>query len=75
MTIKSKAELEERPIIDLTGPEGNVFCLMAKARDFLKQLGRASEWEQIKIDMLSGNYEHLLEVFEREFGSFVTLYR
>ena len=26
-------------------------------------------------DMMSGDYEHLLEVFEEHFGSFVTLYR
>ena len=26
-------------------------------------------------EMKSGDYENLLEVFDREFGSFVTLYR
>ena len=76
MTIKSKSKMPKRPIeIDLTGPDGNAYALMAYAKDFLKQLGRLDDWEKIREDMTSGDYEHLLEVFEREFGSFVTLYR
>lgn len=31
--------------------------------------------DAVCAEMRSGNYEHLLEVFEREFGDFVTLYR
>ena len=27
-----------QPIIDLTGPEGNAFCLMGYARKFARQL-------------------------------------
>ena len=59
--------------IDLTGPDGNAFVLMGMASKFSKQLGLNKD--EIISDMMSGNYEHLLEVFEKHFGDYVTLYR
>jgi hypothetical protein len=38
-----------------------------------KQLGL--DGKAIQAEMMQGNYEHLVEVFDREFGEFVTLYR
>ena len=74
MTIKSKEELAERNIeIDLSGPEGNAFCLLGHAKNFCGQLGK--DWESLKAEMTSDDYDHLVAVFDREFGSFVTLYR
>ena len=59
--------------IDLTGPQGNVFFLIATAKNLAKQLGmNASE---IQKEMMSGDYENAVNVFDRNFGSFVTLYR
>lgn len=63
-------------IIDLTGPDGNAFALMGFASNFGKQLG----WDKTKIqelmnEMTDGDYEHLVQVFDREFGSFVILER
>ena len=60
-------------IIDLTGPEGNAFALMGYAMRFAKQLGK--DGKAITNEMMSGNYENLIEVFEREFGDFVILER
>jgi len=59
--------------IDLTGPQGNAFCLLGYAKSFSEQTGK--DWKKISAEMRSGNYENLLKVFDREFGSFVTLYR
>jgi len=74
MAIKSKDEMAPRGIeIDLTGPDGNAFVLIGKAGKLAKQLGL--DGKAIRNDMMSGDYEHLLEVFEKHFGSFVTLYR
>ena len=74
MTIKSVDELaERRREIDLTGPEGNAFFLLGTAKHFAKQLDL--DWKDLQERMTSGDYEHLLEVFEEEFGDFVTLYR
>jgi hypothetical protein len=72
--IKSINEREQKQIeIDLTGPDGNAFALMAYAGRFAKQLGL--DKEAIIKDMMSSDYEHLLQVFDKHFGSFVTLYR
>lgn len=71
MAIKS---VDEMPMsIDLTGPEGNAFCLIGYARRFGKQLGR--DVDNIVARMKSSDYENLVAVFEQEFGGFVTLYR
>jgi hypothetical protein len=60
-------------IIDLTGPEGNAFVLIGHAMRFAKQLGK--DGKAITNEMMSGDYENLIEVFEREFGDFVILER
>ncbi len=60
-------------IIDLTGPDGNAFALMGYASNFAKQLGLNKE--EIINEMMSSDYEHLLQVFDKHFGSFVILER
>ena len=75
--IKSKAEMAPRGIeIDLTGPEGNAYVLMAYARKLGRQLGYTEGRIQaiIKVMMMS-NYEGLLHTFDVEFGHLVTMYR
>ena len=64
---------QEFTVIDLTGPDGNAFALMGYAKRFAKQLGLDSE--EIISNMMSGDYENLLEVFEENFGEFVILER
>jgi hypothetical protein len=59
--------------IDLTGPQGNVFFLIGTARNLAKQLGLDSA--EIQKEMMSGDYENAVNVFDKNFGSFVTLYR
>lgn len=73
MAIKSKNEMSREITIDLTGPDGNAFALMGYAKNFARQLDL--DFNQIRKEMTSGDYEHLLEVFDKYFGSFVTLYR
>ena len=75
--IKKKEEMPHRPIeIDLTGPEGNAYVLLAIAEDLGKQLG-FSEFKRkcIRDEMMLADYECLLQTFDREFGMIVTLYR
>lgn len=59
--------------IDLTGPQGNAFFLLGTASNLAKQLDL--DGSKIMEEMKSGDYENLLQVFDRYFGSFVTLYR
>ena len=73
MAIKSKSEMPSEITIDLTGPDGNAFALMGYAKNFSRQLGIDSK--PIIKDMMSGDYEHLLEVFDKYFGAFVILER
>ena len=74
--IRQKQEREGPIVIDLTGPDGNAYVLMGMASNFGKQLG----WDRVKIqelmnEMMDGDYDHLVQVFDREFGSFVILER
>lgn len=59
--------------IDLTGPDGNAFVLIGKAGNLAKQLGL--DKSKIQAEMMSGDYENLVSVFDKHFGEFVTLYR
>jgi hypothetical protein len=60
-------------VIDLTGPEGNAFVLLGYASRFGKQL--SLDVPTILEEMKSGDYENLIEVFDRYFGDFVVLER
>jgi len=71
--IRKKSDNKNKPIIDLTGEQGNAFCLLGHAKGWAKQLSK--EWDPIYKDMTSGDYEHLLAVIEREFGDYVILER
>ena len=72
MAIKKKTESREI-VIDLTGPDGNVFVLMGYARRFARDLGLDST--KIINEMMSSDYENAVQVFDNNFGSFVTLLR
>ena len=71
--IRKKQEQTGPIVIDLTGPDGNAFALMGYANRFAKQLGLDSK--AITNEMMSGDYENLLEVFDKNFGDFVILER
>jgi len=60
-------------IIDLTGPEGNAFVLLGYAKNLAKQLDL--DFEQIKAEMTSSDYENLIQVFDNYFGEYVILER
>ena len=72
MTIRAKKATSEI-VIDLTGPNGNAFALIATAKRLAEQCGLKSN--SIINDMTSGDYEHLVKVFDNHFGHFVTLER
>jgi hypothetical protein len=59
--------------IDLTGPDGNAFVLIGTAGNLAKQLGL--DGKAIRTEMMAGDYENLVNVFDKHFGDFVTLYR
>jgi hypothetical protein len=63
--------LQSETIIDLTGPDGNAFALLAYAKRFAQQLDL--DFNKIKNEMTSGDYENLVQVFDNYFGEFVIL--
>lgn len=65
-------QIRER-VIDLTGPDGNAWALMAYAQDFAKQLNFNSK--EIIDEMQSDDYENLVSVFDKYFGDYVILER
>ncbi len=67
-----KKQTSER-VIDLTGPEGNAWALMAHAQNFAKQLGFNDK--EILDEMQSSDYENLISVFDKYFGEYVILER
>jgi hypothetical protein len=73
MAIKSKDEMPSERSIDLTGPDGNAFALLGQAKRYASQLDM--DFSIIQKEMTSGDYENLINTFEKYFGSFVTLYR
>ena len=71
--IVSRESYSRKPVIDLSGPEGNAFVLMAYAERWSRQLD--IEPGLVAKEMREGDYEHLLEVFEKYFGNFCILVR
>jgi len=66
-------QIAENLVIDLTGPEGNAFCLMGYAKKFARQLDLDAN--QIIEEMKSGDYENLVTTFDKYFGDYVILER
>jgi hypothetical protein len=66
--------------IDLTGPDGNVFNLISIATGLAKLLNqrRGAEYFDVaalREDMMSSDYEHAIEVLEKNFGHMIIMYR
>ena len=62
--------------IDIDGPAGNCWFLLGTAEGFAEQIGWSKEYiQEMLTDMQSADYEHLIEVFDKHFGSFVDLIR
>ena len=63
---------DRKPVINLDGPDGNAFALMAYASRFAKDMGYASD-EAILNNMRSGDYTNLVKTFDKYFGEYVIL--
>lgn len=62
--------------INLSGPDGNAFALISRARQYGRELGfPPAEVDAIVQEMRSGSYEDLLQTFVHHFGMLVTLQR
>lgn len=71
--ITTKKKKSTKIEIDLSGSQGNAFYLLGLADNLAKQIGFNSE--RIQAEMMSSDYENLIQTFDKYFGSFVTLYK
>ena len=71
--IRNKIKNKGPIVIDLTGPDGNAFALLGRVKSLAKQLGLNGS--EIQAEMMQGDYEHLLQVFDKNFGDYVILER
>lgn len=71
--IKTKTPSLTKPTIDLDGPDGNAYALLAHARKFSNINGY--DFDQVRDEMTSGDYENLIRVFDKYFGEFIDLER
>lgn len=60
-------------IVDLTGPQGNAWYLLGLAKTLSRQLGL--DYKSITDEMMDGDYENLITVFDTHFGEYVILER
>ena len=73
--IKDRRDMNPQIEIDLNGPEGNAFVLMAYANKLGKRIYGYEKTEEILEEMRLSTYELLILTFDKYFGSVVTLYR
>ena len=73
MTIRKKKPHKGKVIIDLTGPQGNVFCLMGIAQRWAADLGL--DGKKIIEEMKASDYENAVQVFDSYFGDYCILER
>jgi hypothetical protein len=67
MTIRKKT-INERPLIDLSGPQGNAYYLMGLVIKTYRQSGAPELGESIVEEMKKGDYEHLVKTFDLYLG-------
>ena len=74
--IRKKQPKKMGLVIDLTGPDGNANVLISLAQRLAIQMAyEPKERAQLTTEMMSGDYENLLQVFDKHFGHFVILER
>jgi len=72
MAIKNRGN--EKPTIDLNSSQGNAFSLIGYVRTLGKQIGLSQERiGEIRKEMMDGDYDNLIKIFDREFGDYVDL--
>lgn len=74
MTIRKKTN-KERPLIDLSGPQGNAFYLINVVKQTFRRSGAPELGEQIAEQMMSGDYEHLVKTFDLYLGEHFDIVR
>ena len=71
-----KKDKYKKQVIDLTGPDGNAYYLLGTAMNLCKQIDlSSSRTEEILDELKSSDYENLIKVFDKYFGTIIDLER
>ena len=62
-----------KQVIDLTGPQGNVYFLMGTAMKLCKELDL--DKDMVLSEMQSSDYENAVQTFDKYFGHVIDLER
>ena len=54
-----------KPVLKLTGSDGNAFAILGKASRVAKQNGL--HWNKIRAEAMAGDYDHLLQTMMKYF--------
>lgn len=74
MTIHSTSMPQPDKVqLNLSGPEGNAFAILAYASQYGKKL-YPDTYQSILDDMKSQDYDHLIATFDRHFGDYFDIY-
>ena len=65
---------EREVVINLDGPDGNVFSLMNNAKRLAREIGYSFEKQNTICEkMMSGDYANAVRTFDKYFGEYVVL--
>jgi hypothetical protein len=58
----------ERPTVQLSGQDGNVYSIIGRCREAAKKAQwLPTEWEAVKKEMMDGDYDHVLQTAMKYF--------
>jgi hypothetical protein len=76
MTIRIRIKsIDDRPVIDLSGPQGNAFYLLGLVKKTFRRAGDTELGNQICDEMTKGDYKHLVETFDLYLGNYFDIVR
>lgn len=73
MVVKKSKKKPSKLEIDLTGPDGNVFHLIAVGRNMCGQLGL--DKGEFTREMMSSDYNNAVNTMEKYFGEYIVMYK
>jgi len=74
VTIRRKPK-KFKPQIDLSGPQGNAFYLLAVVDKTFRQSGAPDLGKSIMEEIKKGDYEHLVKTFDLYLGEHFNIVR
>ena len=56
-----------KPTMNLSECDGNAFAILGTAQRICKRNGMLDEWDKIKLEATSGDYDHLVKTMMKYF--------